>query len=248
MDSSVSSRQKEIREISSLSLMLSLKWSSMTCNQSSSNLTSSSISPCPGGAWVGGKKPHRRCEGKDGVCKVFTFLQCWVAEDHQNCQHPQSDKTPLTCAPALQSKQIIRRTTSIREAHMQRLKKTTLNQDLSCLHIQNNDNKKRERQNDLIPSMPSSGLEEWKQFINFTACQHGHSKHAVPLVSLEIDSVYYNSFLPCPNLPQGEKYDNIYATPEPRGRQEKSIASTSHILRAAERSLLSSAPTVSGEV
>lgn len=120
MDSSVSSRQKEIREISSLTLMLSLKWSSMTRNQSSSNLTSSSISPCPGGAWVGRKKPLRWCEGKRRSLQSFRHF--WAAEEHPNCQHPQSDKTPLTCAAALQSKQIIKRTTSIRETHMQRLK------------------------------------------------------------------------------------------------------------------------------
>lgn len=96
--------------------------------------------------------------------------------------------------------------------------------------------------------MPNCGLEERIHLINFPVCQHGHCKHTLPLVSLEIDSVYSNSFLPRPNLPHGEKYDNIYATPEPMGHQEKSIVSTSDIFRAAERRPLSTAPTMSGKV
>lgn len=46
----------------------------------------------------------------------------------------------------------------------------------------------------------------------------------------------------------GEKYDNIYATPELREHQRKSIVSTSHILGAAERRALSTAEEKSNHI
>lgn len=75
----IQSGQKKIRKISSLSLMLFLKWSSTTCNQSSYDLMSPSVSSCPGGAWAGKKKPLRWCEGKRQSAKLFAAFICRAA-------------------------------------------------------------------------------------------------------------------------------------------------------------------------
>lgn len=115
---------RQIREISPLLPMLSFKWSSRSRNQSSSNLTSSSISLCPGGAWVGvgmhPPTPQLSEEGKEkGVCQVLLISGVKLWWSIPNCQHPQSHKTQRTCAPAPQSKHIISRTTSMRKTQNQ---------------------------------------------------------------------------------------------------------------------------------
>lgn len=175
MDSSVSSRQKEIREISSPSLMLSLKWSGMSRNQSSSNLTSPSISLCPGGAWArrGGRNPFRWCES----AKFYLCASCGGAS-----KHPQSDKTHMHRSES--------RSLDFNKGKHRSNVKTQHKSGPLLSH----------KQTWKQPLMPSSGPEERIQFINCTVCQHGRCKHTLPLVSFEIDSVYSNSFLPCPKF------------------------------------------------
>lgn len=139
----------------------------------------------------------------------FHYLSCQAAGEHPNCQHPQSDKTLRTCAAAVQSEQIIRRTTSV--TNTDPMSTRNANQGISCLHVKKNKNNKatpkRKHNSNTIPFplKSSAALEERIQLIIFIVCQRGHGKHTLPLVSSGIDSVCRNSLKPRPNLPHEEK-------------------------------------------
>lgn len=147
------------------------------------------------------------------------FYFCGVK--HPNCQHPQSDKTPLTCSAALQSKQIIRRTTWNTDPKLSKVKTQHKSGPLSSAYTQ--EQKKRGNTKTTWFQHRRCQALAWRNGYNssISECQHGHCKHTLALVPLEIDSVYSNGFLPRPNLPHGEKYDNIYAPPRAQGASGK---------------------------
>lgn len=99
---------REIRKISCLSLRLSLKWSSVTGNQSSSNVTSSSVSLCSRGARRG-ENPSQDAERKAASAKFYLAAVSALRGSIQTDSILKATKHHSPALLALQSKQIIRR-------------------------------------------------------------------------------------------------------------------------------------------
>lgn len=136
--------------------MVYFKWSSMTCNQSSSHLTSSSINSCPSEAWVGGMQTLRWCELLL-LCSVELRRSIHIVSILKATKH----YTPVLLQ--LQSKLIIRGTTSVRETKNQCW---NINKDRFCLqtHTKKRETRKQHYASTVVAKLRPGGTDTIHQF------------------------------------------------------------------------------------